>query len=66
MFSYLPPINLLAYIILLPLSWLCSPRTLHRINVFAIRLTVGFWQAPRAFADYVWSELPDPDCDIGL
>lgn len=40
-FSYLPPINLLAFIVLLPLSWLSSPRTLHRINVLSIRLTVG-------------------------
>ncbi|WWC61005.1 uncharacterized protein I303_103582 [Kwoniella dejecticola CBS 10117] len=39
LFSYLPPINILAFAILVPLSWVCSPRTLHRINVFAIRLT---------------------------
>nr|XP_019013635.1 nonselective cation channel [Kwoniella pini CBS 10737]OCF52416.1 nonselective cation channel [Kwoniella pini CBS 10737] len=39
LFSYLPPINILAFAILVPLSWICSPRTLHRINVFAIRLT---------------------------
>ncbi|OCF71722.1 nonselective cation channel [Kwoniella mangroviensis CBS 8886] len=39
LFSYLPPINILAFAILVPLSWFCSPRTLHRINVFAIRLT---------------------------
>ncbi|OCF36454.1 nonselective cation channel [Kwoniella heveanensis BCC8398] len=39
LFSYLPPVNILAFAILVPLSWVCSPRTLHRINVFAIRLT---------------------------
>ncbi|WVQ78363.1 hypothetical protein IAT38_000448 [Cryptococcus sp. DSM 104549] len=39
LFSYLPPINILAFAILVPLSWTCSPRTLHRINVFGIRLT---------------------------
>ncbi|KAK8869725.1 hypothetical protein IAR55_000293 [Kwoniella newhampshirensis] len=39
LFSYLPPINILAFAILVPLSWIRSPRTLHRINVFAIRLT---------------------------
>jgi len=38
-FSYLPPVNLLAFVVLAPLSWVCSPRTLHRINVFAIRMT---------------------------
>jgi len=39
-FSYLPPLNILAFIFLTPLSYLCSPRTLHTINVFCIRLTV--------------------------
>lgn len=39
LFSYLPPINILAFAILVPLSWIVSARTLHRINVFAIRLT---------------------------
>ncbi|RXK38635.1 hypothetical protein M231_04141 [Tremella mesenterica] len=38
-FSYYPPVNLLAFFFLVPLSWTCSPRTLHRINVFAIRVT---------------------------
>lgn len=40
-FSYLPPLNLVAFIVLTPLSWVASPRTLHRINVFGIRLTVS-------------------------
>ena len=39
-FSYLPPLNILAFIFLTPLSYVCSPRTLHTINVFCIRLTV--------------------------
>ncbi|WVN86773.1 uncharacterized protein L203_101945 [Cryptococcus depauperatus CBS 7841] len=39
LFSYLPPINIIAFIILVPLGWYASPRTFHRINVFAIRLT---------------------------
>ncbi|WVR05298.1 hypothetical protein IAU60_002312 [Kwoniella sp. DSM 27419] len=39
LFSYLPPVNLAALVVLVPLSWAVSPRTLHRINVFAIRLT---------------------------
>ncbi|ORX39957.1 hypothetical protein BD324DRAFT_615672 [Kockovaella imperatae] len=38
-FSYLPPINLVAFVLLAPLSRICKPRTLHRINVFAIRCT---------------------------
>jgi len=39
-FSYLPPLNILAFVFLTPLSYVCSPRTLHTINVFCIRLTV--------------------------
>ncbi|KAL7424047.1 hypothetical protein Q5752_001632 [Cryptotrichosporon argae] len=38
-FSYLPPINLLALTVLGPLSWVLSPRALHRTNVFLIRVT---------------------------
>jgi len=40
-FSYLPPVNILALTFLTPLTWVASPRTLHRINVFCIRLTVS-------------------------
>jgi hypothetical protein len=40
-FSYLPPVNILALTFLTPLTWVVSPRTLHRINVFCIRLTVS-------------------------
>lgn len=38
-FSYIPPFNLAAMIILLPLSAFTTPETLHRVNVFLIRLT---------------------------
>ena len=41
LFMYQPPFNLFAYVILLPLSWVLSPRALHTVNVFLIRLTVG-------------------------
>ena len=40
-FCYWPPLNLFAFILFAPLSWVCSSRTLHRINVFAIRATVS-------------------------
>ncbi|KAH8112747.1 receptor-activated Ca2+-permeable cation channel [Phellopilus nigrolimitatus] len=39
LFSYQPPFNLFAYMLLLPLSWVLSPRALHSVNVFLIRLT---------------------------
>ncbi|SNX87554.1 related to YVC1 - vacuolar cation channel [Melanopsichium pennsylvanicum] len=38
-FSYQPPLNLLALTIIMPLSFVVSPRWLHKINVFLIRLT---------------------------
>uniref|UniRef100_V5ETU9 Receptor-activated Ca2+-permeable cation channel n=1 Tax=Kalmanozyma brasiliensis (strain GHG001) TaxID=1365824 RepID=V5ETU9_KALBG len=38
-FSYQPPLNLLAVAIVMPLSFVVSPRWLHKINVFLIRLT---------------------------
>jgi hypothetical protein len=41
LFSYQPPFNLLAFIILWPASFILSPRTLHSWNVFLIKLTVG-------------------------
>jgi hypothetical protein len=41
-FSYMPPLNLVAFVLLSPLSWVCSPRTLHRINVFCVRAAVSF------------------------
>ncbi|KAH9944849.1 hypothetical protein B0H21DRAFT_441053 [Amylocystis lapponica] len=39
LFSYQPPFNLLAFIILWPLSFVLSPRALHSANVFLIKLT---------------------------
>ena len=39
MFSYQPPFNLLALIILKPASWIISPRALHSLNVLLIKLT---------------------------
>ncbi|KAF8525897.1 receptor-activated Ca2+-permeable cation channel [Hysterangium stoloniferum] len=39
LFSYQPPFNLAAYVILAPLSYVVSPRTLHTTNVLLIRLT---------------------------
>ncbi|KAK2463515.1 hypothetical protein APHAL10511_004266 [Amanita phalloides] len=38
-FSYQPPINLAAVCILLPASYVLSPRWFHKVNVFLIRLT---------------------------
>ncbi|KAH7928247.1 hypothetical protein BV22DRAFT_1126692 [Leucogyrophana mollusca] len=39
LFSYQPPFNLLAFVILKPASYILSPRALHSANVFLIRLT---------------------------
>ncbi|PPQ76669.1 hypothetical protein CVT24_011914 [Panaeolus cyanescens] len=39
LFSYQPPINLIALCIMLPASYLLSPRWFHKVNVFMIRLT---------------------------
>ncbi|KAJ3880999.1 receptor-activated Ca2+-permeable cation channel [Lentinula edodes] len=39
LFSYQPPFNVLAFIILKPASWIVSPRALHSLNVFLIKLT---------------------------
>ncbi|EGO24559.1 hypothetical protein SERLADRAFT_356145 [Serpula lacrymans var. lacrymans S7.9] len=39
LFSYQPPFNLIAFVILKPASWFLSPRALHSANVFLIRLT---------------------------
>ncbi|TFK29652.1 hypothetical protein FA15DRAFT_663807 [Coprinopsis marcescibilis] len=39
LFSYQPPINLVALCIMLPSSWLLSPRWFHKVNVFLIRVT---------------------------
>ncbi|KAF9045820.1 hypothetical protein BDZ89DRAFT_1058779 [Hymenopellis radicata] len=39
LFSYQPPINLIAVCIMLPLSYILTPRWFHKVNVFMIRLT---------------------------
>ncbi|KAF9482552.1 hypothetical protein BDN70DRAFT_874905 [Pholiota conissans] len=39
LFSYQPPVNLVALCILLPVSYILSPRWFHKFNVFLIRLT---------------------------
>jgi hypothetical protein len=39
LFSYQPPFNLLALIILKPMSYILTPRALHSLNVFLIKLT---------------------------
>ncbi|KAI0787426.1 hypothetical protein C8Q74DRAFT_605518 [Fomes fomentarius] len=39
LFSYQPPFNLLAFVILWPLSLVLSPRALHSTNVFLIKVT---------------------------
>ena len=39
LFSYQPPFNILAFLILKPASWFFTPRRLHTINVFLIKLT---------------------------
>ncbi len=41
LFSYQPPFNLFAFMVLWPLSFIVSPRALHSANVFLIKLTVS-------------------------
>ncbi|KAK0214760.1 hypothetical protein IW262DRAFT_1512569 [Armillaria fumosa] len=39
LFSYQPPINLIAVCIMLPASYILTPRWFHKVNVFMIRTT---------------------------
>ncbi|KAI5118687.1 hypothetical protein M0805_003624 [Coniferiporia weirii] len=39
LFSYQPPINVVALLIMLPSSWVLTPRWFHKVNVFMIRAT---------------------------
>ncbi|KAF6761717.1 receptor-activated Ca2+-permeable cation channel [Ephemerocybe angulata] len=39
LFSYQPPINLFAVCVMLPASYILSPRWFHKVNVFMIRAT---------------------------
>ena len=41
LFSYQPPFNLMAFLVLWPLRFVVSPRKLHSANVFMIKLTVS-------------------------
>jgi hypothetical protein len=56
-FSYPPPFNVLALIIMLPLKFLVSPMAFHHINVAVIRvinapvlLLIGLWERRRVWA----------------
>ncbi|KAJ7708673.1 hypothetical protein B0H17DRAFT_1165735 [Mycena rosella] len=39
LFSYQPPVNLVALLIMLPASYILTPRWFHKVNVFMIRIT---------------------------
>lgn len=39
LFSYQPPVNLVALVIVLPSSYILTPRYFHKFNVFMIRVT---------------------------
>ncbi|KAF8586037.1 hypothetical protein K439DRAFT_1646379 [Ramaria rubella] len=39
LFSYQPPLNLFALVIMFPASYILTPRWFHKVNVFMIRLT---------------------------
>ncbi|KAK4158981.1 hypothetical protein QBC43DRAFT_305040 [Cladorrhinum sp. PSN259] len=56
-FSYPPPFNLLALIIMLPLKWWCGPVVFHHANVAVIRvinapllLLIGLWERRKIWA----------------
>ncbi|KAK4184241.1 hypothetical protein QBC35DRAFT_392100 [Podospora australis] len=56
-FSYPPPFNLLALIIMLPLKWFVGPVVFHHANVAVIRainapllLLIGLWERRRVWA----------------
>lgn len=57
LFSYQPPFNLFAFAILWPASWVLSPRALHTLNVFLIKLTVCRVHASYLFASHAPVEL---------
>lgn len=39
LFSYVPPLNILCILIVLPASFVLTPRWIHKLNVFVIRAT---------------------------
>lgn len=38
LFSYMPPLNLLAVLFILPLKFVLTPRWFHKVNVFCVKL----------------------------
>ncbi|CAE6428982.1 unnamed protein product [Rhizoctonia solani] len=57
-FSYQPPMNLIALMIMLPSSFILSPRWFHKVNVTMIRITgfpillaISFYERQKAAAD---------------
>ncbi|BEJ16219.1 hypothetical protein CspHIS471_0508240 [Cutaneotrichosporon sp. HIS471] len=62
-FSYQLPFNLLALVVLYPLSFILSPRWFHKVNVFMIRLTnlpvllaIAFYDRQKFNHDPSWWE----------
>jgi hypothetical protein len=39
LFSYMPPLNLLAIVVIMPLSFILTPRWLHKVNIALLRIT---------------------------
>ncbi|KAG8529021.1 uncharacterized protein KY384_006711 [Bacidia gigantensis] len=63
-FAYMPPFNILALCLVLPMKLFASPRWFHKINVALIR----FLNAPLLLAIAIWerhSLWPDSDPHIG-
>ncbi|KAG8705209.1 hypothetical protein FRC12_004220 [Ceratobasidium sp. 428] len=57
-FSYQPPLNLVALLIMFPSSFILSPRWFHKVNVTMIRITgfpillaIGFYERQKAKAE---------------
>ncbi|CAE6484324.1 unnamed protein product [Rhizoctonia solani] len=57
-FSYQPPMNLIAFIVMFPASFILSPRWFHKVNVTMIRVTgfpillaISFYERQKAAAD---------------
>ncbi|CAE6367254.1 unnamed protein product [Rhizoctonia solani] len=57
-FSYQPPMNLIAFMVMFPASFILSPRWFHKVNVTMIRVTgfpillaIAFYERQKAAAD---------------
>ncbi|KAJ1306575.1 hypothetical protein OPQ81_007576 [Rhizoctonia solani] len=57
-FSYQPPMNLIAFLVMFPASFILSPRWFHKVNVMMIRITgfpillaISFYERKKAAAD---------------